>query len=92
MGLKNQVAFYSHLVLAALLVLVPFTFAVFLVSKRDALHERDTQGRFGTLYDGIKTDTKATLLYNVVFVARRMSLVLVVLALRENVFARVMIF
>ena len=94
-GLSKKVLlenFYLHATLGTILILFPPAIACFLLSKKDALHHRDVLGRFGTLYDGIKTESVGALLYTFVFLIRRVIFVVIVCFLASKPYAKTMAF
>lgn len=75
------------IVMASVLVIWPIFLGIFLLKKKDVLDEKEVRQKFGTMYQGIRIDENAPLLYNVVFCLRRMGLVAIHLALyKQQVF------
>jgi hypothetical protein len=89
-GLASLQVSALHGVFAVACILFPAGVLWFLLKNRTKLAERNMVARFGTLYQGIKTEQTSTALYSFVFLARRAALVCMVVFLHERAFFKPM--
>lgn len=62
----------------------------FLLKNKERLPERNMVARYSTMFDGIRTEHKSTVVYTGVFILRRLACVAIVVFLYEYEFAKVM--
>ena len=56
--------------------MAPWVAWVFLWKKQETLGDKETEERFGSLFSDLKIKSKAALLFNVVFMLRRLAFAL----------------
>merc|ERR1719242_2867641 len=81
-----------HGVFGLLMIVFPALILQFVLRNKSKLQERNYVSRYGTLYQGVKTDRKSTALYSFVFVMRRLLFVCIVVFFDEYAFAKPMAF
>ena len=91
-GLASLQTTIIHGVFCLLMLFFPFAVMCFLLKSRQRLPDRKVKARYGTLYQGIKTDKKSTACYTAVFIFRRLMLVCLVVFFNDLKFFRPMIF
>lgn len=74
------------------MIFFPVSVLCFLLKSRSRLPDRKVKARYGTLYQGIKTDNKSTAMYTAVFILRRLFFVCLVVFFEEKKFFRPMVF
>jgi len=62
----------------------------FLLKNKERLPERNMVARYSTMFDGIRTEHKSTVVYTGIFILRRLACVAIVVFLYEYEFAKVM--
>lgn len=58
------------------LVILPITIFYILCKDRDLLATQDFENKYGSVYEGLRTNSKLALFYNVFYVLRRQFLLL----------------
>lgn len=74
------------------MIVFPIAVLTFLLKNRTKLVDRNLSSRYGTLYQGIKTENKSTAIYSFVFIMRRFFFVCVIVFFHERAFFKPMIF
>ena len=77
-GLSALQVSVLHGIFLILMIMLPIGVVSFLTRNRKKLDERKMVARYGTLYQGIKTDSWWTAIYNGVFLLRRLFMVCLV--------------
>ena len=91
-GLNSMTTSVLHGVFGLLMIVFPALILQFVLRNKSKLQERNYVSRYGTLYQGVKTDRKSTALYSFVFVMRRLLFVCIVVFFDEYAFAKPMAF
>ena len=81
-----------HGVFVLLIVAFPVAVICFLTRKTQKLSERKMTAKYGTLYQGIKTESKSTAIFSGAFLLRRLFIVCIVVFLNDYAFFKPMAF
>ena len=79
------------IIVAILLGALPLFIVVFYCGNFRKLGDEDFEGRWGSVYEGMKTCERASLAYNVIFVLRRMLLAATCLFLYKSLWLQILI-
>lgn len=88
-GLASLTTTVIHGFFALFVIIFPFATLCFLLQRRDRLPERNMIARFGTLYQGIRTEHRSTVIHTAMFLFRRLFLVCLVVFLEDQEFLKV---
>jgi hypothetical protein len=77
--------------LGILLILMPFFLIIFYCSNFDRLDEEDFKSKYSAGYEGLKTNLRAALFYNVIFILRRILLAATCLYLQKYLWLQLLI-
>mmetsp|Transcript_28195 Transcript_28195/g.34887 ORF Transcript_28195/g.34887 Transcript_28195/m.34887 type:complete len:245 (-) Transcript_28195:1295-2029(-) len=91
-GLASLQTSVLHGIFLLLLIAFPISVLYFLLKNREKLPDRKNIGKYGTLYQGVKTEDKSTVIYSGVFILRRLFMVCLVVFLQDKAFFKPMIF
>lgn len=91
-GLASLQTSVIHGIFCFALIVFPIATLYFLLKNRERLPDRKNILKYGTLYQGIKTDKKSTVIYNGIFILRRMFLVCLIVFMYDYPFFKPMIF
>jgi len=91
-GLTSLQTSVIHGVFCFLLIAFPICTLYFLLKNHERLPDRKNVLKYGTLYQGIKTENKSTVIYSGVFILRRAFLVCLVVFMHDYPFFKPMIF
>lgn len=83
-GLASLSTSVIHGFFALFVLIFPFATVFFLLRRRDRLPERNMMARFGTLYQGVKTQHKSTVIHTAMFLFRRLFVVCLVVFLNDS--------
>jgi len=91
-GLSSLQVSVLHGIFLILMIMLPVGVVWFLTKNRPKLDERKIVARYGTLYQGIKTESWWTAIYQGVFLLRRLFMVCLVVFAYDYPFFKPMIF
>ena len=81
-----------HGVFCLIMLIFPIATLAFLLRRRERLPERSMIGRFGTLYQSIKTHSNSTGIYTAIFLFKRLLFVCLVVFLNDYQLFKVLVF
>lgn len=91
-GMSSLQTTVIHGVACILMIIFPALVLSFMLKNRSRLPDRNLISRYGTLYQGIRTEQKSTVIHSFVFLLRRLCLVCLVVFFDDMEYFKPMIF
>ena len=81
----------AGLILGTLVILAPIFMVIFYCRKFNQWEDPDFEEKYGAVFEGLRKDSRLSLLYPLIFIFRRLILLALVTLARENIVAQLVV-